>query len=400
MNQVGQSLAEKQRLEWIDTARGLAILGIFMVNAPAFNAPFFQYGGESLFWTSKIDHTVQTIIDIFFQASFYTLFSFLFGFGIQQIVDRLKGKQLHVHMLVFRRLMILIGFGLIHAFLIWHGDILLSYGIIGMLLLLFIKRKTKTLLYWAFGMLIFITVFYTQTLYMIRSRLGGYNSVGIKQSFANYGEGSIIDIWKQNYQDWIASNGNDSYFYLLFMLLPLFLLGMYVARKRWLHDLDKHSTTLKKLWIGTLVLFITFKIGPYLFGNPIWFSFVQDTIGGSASAIFYIVSVALLYQNGKQWLRPLSYVGRLSLSNYIAQSLICFLLFYSIGFGLYGEISPWQTVVLVLAIYSVQIVVSKMWLKKFRFGPLEWLWRSLMYGERQAFKHVKQEQDKAESCSN
>jgi len=89
-----QPINESKRLPWIDAARGLAIFGIFMVNMPAFNAPFFMYGGEEKYWPSETSHTIQTIIDIFFQASFYTLFSFLFGFGLYMMKERLEEKGL------------------------------------------------------------------------------------------------------------------------------------------------------------------------------------------------------------------------------------------------------------------------------------------------------------------
>lgn len=388
--QVNGPLLESDRLSWIDAARGFAILGIFMVNIPAFNAPFFLYGGGEEYWNSTLDYVTQSFVDIFFQASFYTLFSFLFGFGIQMLLDRLSMRTEKVNTLIFRRLLILICFGLIHAFLLWHGDILLSYGVVGMFLFLFFKRKNKTLTIWAFSILLIPTVLYTTLLYQYRDQLDLADNEAINQAFVNYGQGTYIDVLQQNYQDWANSNTVFGYFFLICNLLPLFLLGMVFARKKWLHDVEANKHVLKRLWVITLFLFILGKAGPYLVGNPTWLSFPQDIIGGTASAIFYVVSITLLFQKAKlkKYLLPFTYVGRMSLSNYILQSIISFWLFYSVGFGLYGKVSPLGSAVLVLVIYCFQVLLSKWWMERYKYGPLEWVWRVLMYGKKFAIKRV------------
>ena len=109
MKTSARPLRESERLSWVDASRGLAILGIFMVNVPAFNAPYFLYGGAEQFWPSSMSHFVQSFIDIFFQASFYTLFSFMFGFGMQMMKERLDDKQIPYQPVIFRRLLVLIG---------------------------------------------------------------------------------------------------------------------------------------------------------------------------------------------------------------------------------------------------------------------------------------------------
>ncbi|MDC3413725.1 DUF418 domain-containing protein [Terrihalobacillus insolitus] len=397
MNETGTPVFEHQRLEWIDAARGFAILGIFMVNVPAFNAPFFLYGGEDVYWSSTLDHLIQSLIDIFFQASFYTLFSFLFGFGTQIFVERLAQKGLHAPRLLSRRLVILIGFGLIHAFILWHGDILLSYGLIGLLLLLFLRRKDKTLVLWGINLLFISTGLITWNLYSIRERLGNFQDRNrIEEAFNNYGSGSLLDIWSQNYSDWIYVNGGSGYVFLTASLLPLFLFGMYVARKRWLHQVQDHWQFLKGSWVVLLLVFVVMKMGPYVFDNPRWFAYAQDNIGGSASALFYIVTITLLFhkERFKRLLKPLTYVGRMSLSNYVLQSIVSFGLFYSIGFGLYGSIPPMKGVIFVLFFYSMQVIWSRWWLKGHQFGPLEWVWRSLTYDRKQPWqKVIKQQED-------
>ncbi|WP_163529740.1 DUF418 domain-containing protein [Halobacillus ihumii] len=389
MKQHPTPLQEADRLDWIDAARGFAIFGIFMVNVPAFNAPYFLYGGEEYFWSSPLSHSVQTVIDIFFQASFYTLFSLLFGFGLQMMKDRLDQKEIPYRSVLLRRLLLLIGFGLIHSFLIWHGDILLSYGVFGLVLFAFFPVSSRTLLLWAYAMLAFLVIPLTLSLYAMRDHLGGfYNQEAINAAKRNYGEGSLLDIWQQNAVDWSYVNNVGSIPFLAFSLIPMFLFGMYLARKRWLHTPEQFLSPMKRLWAVTGIIFILFKAGPYLFGNPEWFQLLQDNVGGTASAFFYVLSVTLLFRTngGRRLLRPLRWVGRMSLSNYIFQSVISFFLFYSIGLGWYGQVPPVMSVLIVLVVFTLQIMLSKAWLTTYRFGPLEWLWRTLTYRKKQPLK--------------
>ncbi|WP_010650054.1 DUF418 domain-containing protein [Oceanobacillus massiliensis] len=379
---------ENKRLVWIDAARGFAIFGIFMVNIGAFSAPYFIQGGAADAWSTPLDKVTQAFIDIFFQASFYTLFSILFGFGIQLLKDRLKERHVQAVPFLFRRLLVLIGFGLIHAFGIWHGDILLSYGLIGLLLLLFLNVRDDYLLIWG-GILLGGSVgLLSLALFSARNYLGGYDAAAISQAMESYRSSNLVTIWMQNYQDWMYSNGGIGFLFLITTLLPLFLFGMYLARKGWLHEPEKHKSILLRVWRLSLLAFILLKIGPYLFGNPIWFSYIQDNIGGTASATFYIVSFALLAisKNGMKLIQPFAPVGRMALSNYLFQSAVSFILFYGIGFGLYGTIRPIEGIIIVLLLFIIQVLFSRWWFTKYRFGPMEWIWRSLTYNKVQPLR--------------
>ncbi|MFC2949953.1 DUF418 domain-containing protein [Virgibacillus sediminis] len=391
-----QPVKEANRLEWIDAARGFAIFGIFMVNIGTFSAPYFIYGGEREAWPSAVDQWTLTVIDIFFQASFYTLFSILFGFGFQLMQERLQKKGIRVRPFLTRRLLILIGFGLIHAFLIWHGDILLFYGSIGLLMLLFLKVSGRTLLIWALAILLGSAALFTLGLYAARDYIGVAFEAEIQRAFEKYQSSSLVDIWSQNLRDWMFSNAG-SFLILICMLLPMFLIGMYLAKKRMLHDPKASKPLLVKLWMVMLVLFLALKAGPYIFGNPTWFSYVQDNIGGVASALFYIVTftLAAVTDTGRRIIRPFGWVGRMALSNYILQSLVSVLIFYGIGLGLYGEVSPTYTVLMVAGIFIAQIFLSRWWMARYRFGPLEWIWRSLTYGRKQPFRRMEREERKA-----
>lgn len=381
-------IKDSQRLNWIDAARGFAIFGIFMVNIGAFSAPYFLYGGETEIWTSKMDSLILFIIDVFFQASFYTLFSILFGFGIQLQKDRLVEKGISVNRFFIRRLAVLTIIGLIHAIGVWHGDILFTYGVVGFLLLVYFNIKDRTIVVNIISLLGVFVGLFTLLMYQVRDYLDTANQGFIIQAMNNYSSDSLSRIWEQNLHDWQLSNGGINILFLAGVILPMFLIGTYAARKKWFHHPEKYQQKLTVIWFISFIGFIVLKLGPYLFGNPSWFSYVQDNIGGAASAIFYVTSITLLWK--KEWFRqlmvPLQAVGKMAMTNYLCQSIISFWLFYGVGFGLYGKIDPLIQLVLVIVIFILQMIASVWWMKKFRFGPFEWLWRTLTYGKKQPFR--------------
>ncbi|GAB2533273.1 DUF418 domain-containing protein [Gracilibacillus alcaliphilus] len=385
-------LQETKRLPWIDSARGFAILGIFMVNLPSFHGPYFLYGNGQNYWGLGEPGLVHILIDIFFQASFYSLFSFLFGFGMYIIYENLKHRQVEVpYKWLVRRQIILLVIGVLHAFLIWHGDILITYALIGLLLLLFLKRKDITLWIWGACLLLIPTMLMTGLLFLASQLedLGSIaNTAGIEQSYQHYGAGNIADILQQNLTDWLYSNNLFQFIFITCNILPIFLLGVLFARKKWLHDIQQHKKILHIWWGVSLGLFVIFKAGPYLAGNPIWLQLLQDTIGGISSAVFYLLTITLLYNKAVKFFQYIGCVGKMALSNYIYQSIISFIIFYSVGFSLYGKLTPLQTVLIGLGVYLIQTIVSYWWLKHYQRGPIEWLWRSLLYKKKLANKRT------------
>lgn len=285
-------------------------------------------------------------------------------------------------------MVILLLFGTIHGFLLWHGDILFSYALIGLLSLFFLKIRPKIKMSVAAfllgGSVTLITLFY----YVMRDYLAFEQTTAIKQSFHHYLSNDLYFILTQNFNDWLYANNPVNFIFLVMILLPLFLIGIVLAEKRWLHEPEQYNSILLRWWGISFLLFIGLKFGPYAFGNPLWFSYVQDNIGGTFSAIFYIFSITLMAQSklGKKMIEPFAYVGRMALTNYIIQSFLCFFLFYGIGFGLYGSVRPTIMIMIVIIIYFFQVIGSKWWFQYFQFGPLEWIWRSLTYGKIQPFK--------------
>ncbi|MFD2804219.1 DUF418 domain-containing protein [Litchfieldia salsa] len=393
MNMNGlQPISKSERIQGVDIIRGFAIFGIFLVNMPSFNSPMLHLQPES-WWPSQIDQMTLQFIDLFAQANFYTLFSFLFGFGMVLFQKRVVIKGYSFSLLVTRRLLVLLIIGCIHAFFIWHGDILISYAIIGVIFLLFYKTKPLSLLVLSL-LLIFVPSLLFFGLLMLSylvdptSLLQNYSARIAEETAKVYSSGSITEITLQRIQDWYYVNNLDNAIFLVFALLPMFLLGAYIAKKQWFSKIESHVKAVQRLLFIAVIIAIPIKLLPYYTEKNIATDFLQDSIGGPAAAMVYASSIMLLTRN-KTWqkvLSPLSFVGRLSLSNYLFQSIVCTLLFYNYGLGLYGKVTPSLGLILTIFIYSVQVVISKWWLSHYQYGPVEWIWRSLTYGKRQVFR--------------
>lgn len=378
---------EENRIPWIDAARGFALFGILMVNIPAFHAPYFIYGGEALYWNEKIDHIILSWTQILFEASFYTLFSFLFGFGFWMMKEKLEERTGHSAGAFFRRFTMLILIGVLHAFLLWHGDILFFYGWIGFLLLFFYKRSNLSVGIWIAACFIAPTFLFTCMLLLYQSPVY-IDADAIRLSIENYQSGTLLQVWNQNMDDWLYMIDPFYIIQVVLSILPMFLLGMIFARKKWLHDIEQNHRFLFHLWWVMGILFVIFKFVPTLAGDPNWTTYMRIQIGGSASAIFYLLTIILLYRKRifQRLFQPLANMGRLSLTNYLSQSVICFFLFYSVGLGLYGRINPLESVVFALLIYLAQLILSSLWLQWFRIGPVEWVLRYVTYKRKPTFR--------------
>jgi uncharacterized protein len=394
-------ITAKERLPIIDVLRGAAILCILFLNMQPYSFPETLPHLYGKVFTGLADQIVFGFTQFFGQGKFYSMLSFLFGLGMAVQVSRAHDTGKKFSFLYSRRLLVLLGIGLFHDLVIWGGIILLMYSSMGFFLLFFKKRQPKTLLTWAVILLLIPVI-----IHAVFSQPGG-----APPQAANQQQTADQQIKKAN--EAIDLHRNSSYWELFLTrvnklkktalitikggwgILALFLVGIWTWQKGIFQDIEKNLKFLKKTrWVtlalgmgGTLVfslLNILFKLGP-----PLSIRIIADfarTVGTTALSFFYITAIVLLWrkETWKKILKPLEAVGSMALSNYFMQSLICTTLFYSYGFNLFGKIGPLIGFLLVLAISSVLIFLSGRWVKYFRFGPVEWLWRSLTYGKRQA----------------
>lgn len=205
-----------------------------------------------------------------------------------------------------------------------------------------------------------------------------------KSALHTYSEGTFLEVAKQRIHDrmfYMSMNGMASlnpllYFYANIPYFSMFLLGAYFAKRRLLHSPRNHLATLKKLWVVSLLIGLPTNVVYGLTNNE-----SALLIGAPFLMLFYIISIIFLMKTslGKKVLMPFAAVGRTAFTNYLLQSIIATTIFYSYGLGLYGKINPFVGFLISLAIFLCQLMISNLWLRCFKYGPLEWLWRSATY---------------------
>lgn len=400
-------ITAQERIEVLDVLRGFALLGILVVNMHFFSLPFTSFALEPHGFPGLADRVSEWLIRFAAQAKFYTLFSFLFGLGFAIFVTRADEKGRDGTRLFVRRILALLLIGTVHAFLIWPGDILMTYAVGGWILLLFRKRKPKTLILWA----VILTLFGP----LMMASFAGLIHMGMQNP------SSRVEIEKERaqqeqqmrgiYEDGMVAYSGDSYAratarrafdvkiywtwapFFMPSVLAMFLVGLWAYRRGIFQDVQAHLPFVRKVWAWTLPIGIIGNgVGTYLgeITNPTWPSGLGAVgqlffaIGAPALSMFYASSVVLLWHTGwRERLRPLTYVGRMALTNYLLQSIVCTLLFYGYGLGMFAKMRPLYWIPLAVVIYAAQIPLSRWWLSRFQFGPAEWLWRTLTYGKPQ-----------------
>ncbi len=376
-------VAPKARLEQIDILRGIALLGILVVNMLSFSGPYLEVPSLS-FWSSFPDKVAEFLIIIFAEGAFYSIFSFLFGIGfaLQILSAEAKGElALKSFGARFRRrLFFLFIFGLIHIFLIWEGDILTQYAITGFVLLLFRNRSLAQIRRWIIGCIIVSLSFFALTGPFIVG-----DGADVQEVIELMGSGSYVDILIDRAGYAVATVFGS--LFLIPTILWLFLVGLVAGKTRFFHELEHKGPFLRRTLSILLPLALIAKgiLAYLLITNPAgsWNFVFSWGLGGPLLGFSYIAILLLIMQRplGLKRLSVLAPVGRMALTNYISHSLICTTLFYGYGFALYAQLGPAITALIAIVIFVAQIALSNWWLSRFRFGPLEWLWRSLTYGK-------------------
>lgn len=391
---VAGPITSAERILYIDILRGMALFGILAANMRGFNAPASVYGNIKLLFHDRADLIAQAFNDIFIQGKFITLFSFLFGLGFAVQLSRAEARGAKFMSFYPRRLVALLLFGLIHGLLIWWGDILVAYALAGAMLLLFRNRQQKTLLWWAGG--IFTLPILVISGFNVAYLLGFYhptiskpNMAKIQSVIAIYSHGSVLQILKENLVVWKQELPSDLFaFYALF----LFMLGMWVWRSGMIHRLDEYKPVLTRVcaWcipVGAVLnAFVTFVYAQPPAAKPTVIGYLANILQYPSAHILsagYAAGLAVLIQNPvwRKRLTPFAAVGRMALTDYLTQSVLCTLFFYSYTTGLYGRVGPAVDLIPTVVLYGSQVVFSNWWLARYRFGPMEWLWRGMTYGK-------------------
>ena len=389
-------VAPGERIDVLDALRGAALFGIIAANMRGFNGPLADYFRHTLMWTDPTSRVAQAFVNVFIQGKFITLFAFMFGIGFAIQMERADRRGATSRMFYVRRLAVLLLFGIVHFVFVWWGDILAPYALMGFLLLLFRNRSQKAILRWSAALYAWPIIL--SALLLVLHSAGvripsppPTTAEELQRIIGVYGTGTYAEIVRQNVKEAPFMAFGLIFFYP--RILGIFLFGLWVWREGIVRDLPSRTDMLRRcqkhgLWVG--VLFNLIGVGlveafhpdpmtPSILGLVIGLAF---SLGLPAGSLFYASTLVLLWQK-VQWrprLRPFAAVGRMALSNYLLQSLVCTTLYYSWGFGLYGRVGPLLGFVPTIAIYSAQVVFSVWWLRRFSTGPMEWLWRRLTYG--------------------
>ena len=392
--------SERERYAILDVLRGTALLGIALANYPEFGLwTFLSPEQQSAMPTAGIDKVVRYLQYLLIDGKFYTIFSVLFGIGFSLILSR------HSLSLFIRRMMILAAIGFCHMMFVWSGDILLLYAIGGLLLPLFIKLSDKALL-WTASLLILLPVGL--------DALTEYADVDFAAPFYNawWAKASEQGITEENFASWLRDADRYPQMFAFLVqgayerlwefvsghrlpkVVGLFVFGYLIGKHQYFKRLD--TLPLKETFRVALAIgFPTSLLYAWSAtqGHP-WGLTIHSMLYAVSViplSLVYITGICMLYTRWHTGLRPIytsiAASGRMALTNYISQSLIGILLFYGLGMGWGTSMGLVSIELTAFTAFLFLVFLSRMWLRRFHFGPLEWIWRMLTYGR--CFKIMK-----------
>ncbi|MGO4623548.1 DUF418 domain-containing protein [Ensifer sp. 2YAB10] len=373
------------RIDDVDALRGFALLGILLVNSMAFASAFYGLELADPAFGGTADRAVHLVIALFFEMKFYLLFSFLFGYSFTlQMRSAEKSGEAFVPRLLRRQTGLWL-IGIAHAVLLFHGDILTTYAVLGVVLLTLRNRSDAALFRLAKWLIILIAVAW--------GALGVLATLGpmpLDRS-AILAAAEATELAFQG--DWQAIIGQhltelSSVWVILGLLqapcaLAMFALGLIAGRRKTLARPEENRPLFQRLlrpglWIGLPGAIVYAYASVELIDSPV--AIIGLSIGlitGPFLTGAYVGGMMLFFGTtaGQRLRTLLAPAGRMALSNYLMQSLVAALIFHGYGLGLIGQVSPLATVLIALAIFTAQLFTSRWWMARYAYGPLEWVLR-------------------------
>jgi uncharacterized protein len=391
-----RSRSASDRLEFIDSLRGFALFGVFWANLLIFSGITYMNDEQrtSLF-TSRLDWIAYYLERFLIENKFIGLFSFLFGISFWLFLSRVRSRGGAATSLFYRRIFWLFVIGLVHGWLLWCFDVLRFYALWAILLPLFARTKPRRLLLIALTASILLPAIISGVRVLLTVPTEPTTNFDA-MALAAFSSGTYREVLKANWQyDWYLTDSIGQIAYQVAVFGRL-LLGLFVARTITFENLGSHHVLLRRVLIGGGLLGI---IGSTIFaGNLIdtrdapLLAFVRRFLvesGQLGLTLAYASGLALAFMipRWKAAIRLLAPVGRMALTWYLLQTVFGIWMFYGFppGPSLMGKIGPAYLLVLSLVGFAAQIVCATAWLRRFRFGPSEWLWRTLTYWKIQPF---------------
>ncbi len=394
-------VSPSERVVELDYVRGLALLGIYIMNMQVFNLSWGVSDDATGLSLGLLDEIVKMAREVFFSGKFNAMFSLLFAVGFTIQLQRLEaalgdaGRWIYV-----RRLLVLLGIGLLHGLVFWFGDVLHTYALLGFLLLLLRQVKDRWIITLAVACVFLPTLshYLADLAYgpMSPQQMQALETAEVARDQAAFAHGTVsmgvqrnAEVFGDIYSGYFAAH---RVVYMYAELLMTMLVGLLAGRHRWFQRAAAHPLVVTRVQRIALAVGILTAAGLYYaashhgFGSNTWLAYLYGysyRVCRAALMVFYVTSLLRLIQR-PAWatgLRPLALAGRMALSNYLLQTAIALFIFRPWGLGLYGRCGPAASFALAVGIYViVQLPFSVWWLRRFQFGPLEYLWRAATYG--------------------
>ena len=383
----------KKRLKVLDAMRGFALLGVCLANYKELTLyAFYDVEHTTNVEVSMMDQITNFLMYLLVDGKFYTIFSILFGIGFSIIIGNVMERGANGMSIFYRRMLILLCIGFAHLMLLWSGDILMLYAAMGMILPLFWRCSPKAILRWA-GFFLFLPVITSSLVYALdlqpcawffsqmdywqtRFGIGDWGTwLHESQSYSDLLKFLVMGAFERM-TEFISS---DRYF----KVLGLFLVGLWIGKKKIFNDIELHSQFLKRIMMFGFAIGIPFAIihaydavNGYQLALPLHTIIEMMNIYPLGCA--YMAAFALY---GKRIYTPFAYPGKMALTCYISQSAIAVVLFYGVGFGWGMQLTMPEVVCSAIGVYLLEVGCAYLWLRCFTYGPLEWIWRMLTYSK-------------------
>jgi uncharacterized protein len=380
-NVTGDRTGRSDRIAEIDALRGFALLGILVANIVYFASGYPAHLAADPTYASRLDSATMWLTAFLIDTKFYLLFSFLFGYSFTLQIDSAARADARFTPRFLRRLGALFVLGVLHAVLLFHGDILTTYALLGLILLALRKVSTTAALVSALMLTVAVAVIVLLVGNPVAADSAATLIEGARTTDAfRGGPGSVVAEHLRLVPAQLVSNAGQAA-----LALSAFLVGLAAGRHRVLSDLDRYVHLLRRIqWFGYpvgLAGALVFASGG---GTRNAGTLAVGLLTAPLLAAAYGASTLQLVHSrtGTRLARSFAAAGRMALTNYIGQSVICVLVFTGCGFGLAGRIAPPLVILIAFAIFGSQLVTSTWWMSRHRYGPLEWILRFVTYARR------------------
>ncbi len=397
----------KDRFRSLDVIRGVALLGILLVNIRVFATPSAAYVNPTAWGDfAGLNLLAWMAVHLFAEAKFLSTFSMLFGAGVCLFADRLEARGERAAGRHYRRMFWLFAFGMVHAYLIWPGDVLVTYAICGSVVFVLRKKRPRTLLAGGAVLIALPTLLGLGTGLLLQSPAipdDARAEVAAEWTPPQEDLEAEVAAWRGTFSERQAERASQALemhtlvlpFFALWFCPGAMLIGMALYRLGIVQGErdDRFYRRLAAFGIaaGTPIIVAGMAwnfAGGWTWETSMFFGASFNSVGAPLVALGYVALIALAVRRGflPGLQERLAAVGRMAFTNYIMHSVVCGAIFYGAGLGLFGQVERAAQLLVVGSVWILQLALSPIWLRRFRHGPLEWAWRALTYGRLPPFR--------------